>query len=279
MSILKKASIVLGVTLACSLIGFLIISGLQVVFPENSFEQANFMKAILVVGHLFTFVLSAILLANIFGKSTFIRYAPFYLKLNGVLLTKFIVLMALCYPIAGLSAALMAQLDLPSWLTSLDDKNIGLLKQLMRMEHYYDFIVNIFVVALLPGIGEEMLFRGVLQNELQKSMSNRYWPLVIAALIFAAFHLEPTGLITKFLIGCVLGYAYLITKNIFYPIIIHVLNNALQVGILYFTDGIEGMDINIPQPDLAQWIGAVVTIPLIYQLIKHINYEYQWIKS
>ena len=43
--------------------------------------------------------------------------------------------------------------------------------------------------------------------------------------------------------------------------------------------GIEGMEITMPQPDLAQWIGAVVTIPLIYQLIKHINYEYQWIKS
>jgi uncharacterized protein len=279
MSLLKKALIITGVTLAFSIIGLFIISGLQSVFAQSANDYANFMKGILVIGHLFTFVFSALLLANIFGRTNFVKYAPLILSIRSDLFIKLLVLMLLTYPIAGLSGALMNQLDWPSWITDLDDKNMGLLKQLMAMDHFYDFIINLFVVAILPGIGEEMLFRGVLQNELQKSLTNRYLPLILSAFIFAAFHLEPTGLITKFLIGCVLGYAYYITKNIFYPMLIHALNNGMQIGIIYFTHAMDDIDIKMPPPDLMQWVISLVSLPFIYHLLKHINQEYLWMRS
>ncbi len=279
MTFLKKALIVVGVTLGCSLFGFLLIGLLQFVFPSEGLENVYLLKVILIIGHLTTFVLSSVLLANIFSKSTFIKYAPFVFKIDGILFLKLFLLMLLSYPIAGITAGLSSQLDLPDWMVRMDGKNVELLKQLMNMDHFFDFIINLGVIAILPGIGEEMLFRGVLQNELQKSMTNRYLPLVIAALVFAAFHLEPTGLITKFIIGCVLGYAYMITKNIFYPMLIHAINNGVQVFIIYFTNGMDDLNINIPPPDVAQWIAAFTTLPMIYYLIKHLNQDYLWIKS
>jgi uncharacterized protein len=208
-----------------------------------------------------------------------LSYAGFDFNLNWVLLLKLILLLVLCYPMAGLSASLMAQLDFSSWMSGMDDKNFEILQQLLAINHWYDFIFNIIIVAVLPGLGEEMLFRGVMQNEMQKHMTNKYLPLIITAFLFAAFHLEPTGLFAKFFIGCVLGYAYLITKNILYPMVIHAANNATQLTIAHFTNAMEDTSFEIPAPDLTQIIGALLTIPLIYFLINHINKEISWIRS
>jgi membrane protease YdiL (CAAX protease family) len=279
MSILKKVLIFIGVMATCTLLGLLLIKGVEYIYAFPMLQDLSKIKASLIIGHLTSFILCAILLANIYGKTSFLNYAGFDLNINWLLLLKLLLLLVLCYPMAGLSAALMAQLDFSDLMLGLDEKNFEILQQLLAINHWYDFVFNIIIVAVLPGLGEEMLFRGVIQNEMQKHMTNKYLPLIFTAFIFAIFHLEPTGLFAKFFIGCVLGYAYIITKNILYPMIIHAANNATQLFIAHFTNGLEDTSFEIPAPNATQVIGALLTIPLIYFLINHINKEHSWIRS
>lgn len=261
------------------MLGLLLIKGIEYIYALPSLHDLSKIKASLIIGHLTSFILCAILLANIFGNTSFLKYAGYDFNINWLLLLKLILLLVLCYPMAGLSASLMAQLDFSDWLSGMDEKNFEILQQLLAINHWYDFVFNILIVAVLPGIGEEMLFRGVIQNEMQKHLANKYLPLLITAFLFAAFHLEPTGLFAKFFIGCVLGYAYLTTRNILYPMIIHATNNATQLIIAHFTNGLEDTSFEMPAPDATQIIGALITIPLIYLLINHINKEHPWIRS
>jgi uncharacterized protein len=292
MSLFKKLLLFIAVVAGCTIASFLFLGiifilqgGAADLFRDGDFTGIikNFgtqnMKFFLAINHLFTFILASFLLSKLFSGKGFSRYANLDWNIDALLLLKLIGLLLLCYPIAGLAAAYINQIEFPSWMTSMDDNNAEILKDLLSMKGPVDLIINLIVIAIIPGIGEEMLFRGVMQNELQKKMKNIYLPLFIAAFIFAAFHLEPTGLITKFLIGSVLGYVYLLTKNILYPMIIHALNNGTQILMVYFSDLDKALDTAIPKPDLYQSLFAIFTIPLIYLFIKHLNKEYGWIKS
>ncbi len=286
MSLFRKFLIIIGVVIACTIIGvvgialLMFFSGVGIDALKNGDLSAllenkeyGLMKISLLINHITSFILSALVLAWIFDKTNFKKYAGLSNNIDVILLLKLLGLMLLVYPIAGLSAALVGQLDMPDWMIGLDDQNVSVLTDLLKMDSPFDLLINLLVIAIIPGIGEEMLFRGVIQNELQKHLSHKYLPLMITAFIFAAFHLEPTGLLAKFFIGCILGYAFYITKNILYPMIIHGLNNGFQVLIVYFTGIDKSMDRVIPPADTMQILGALATLPLIYLLIKNINQD------
>lgn len=82
---------------------------------------------------------------------------------------------------------------------------------------------TLFLVALLAGVGEELLFRGVIQGGLDGLIGP--WPaLVLASLLFGAMHaLSRAYFIIATLMGFYLGLAYLWTGNLLVPILIHFL--------------------------------------------------------
>lgn len=82
-------------------------------------------------------------------------------------------------------------------------------------------------VALLGPIVEELLFRGLVFN-FAKKIKGGYFPIIISSLCFGLWHEEPVQIVYTFLMGIVLGLIYERTKTLFYPIIIHILNNFLS---------------------------------------------------
>jgi uncharacterized protein len=88
---------------------------------------------------------------------------------------------------------------------------------------------NILVIAVIPAIGEEFLFRGVLQNFVKQVTSNKHLSVWLIAIIFSAFHGQFYGFIPRVCLGAILGYAYLFTGNLWVSIAIHFINNAFAV--------------------------------------------------
>lgn len=88
---------------------------------------------------------------------------------------------------------------------------------------------NIVVMALIPAVAEEFLFRGTLQQAFQKQFKNVHIAVWIAAFIFSAFHLQFFGFFPRLLIGIALGYIFAYSNNIWIPIGIHFLNNLAIV--------------------------------------------------
>ncbi|MFB9807913.1 type II CAAX prenyl endopeptidase Rce1 family protein, partial [Haladaptatus pallidirubidus] len=103
------------------------------------------------------------------------------------------------------------------------------------------FLLLIPLSFLLIGPGEELLYRGVVQERLRESFGR--WPAIaLASLIFAFVHVfslqgQDTGIIVYlgilFVLSPILGAAYEYTRNLVVPALIHGAFNALQFGLAY----------------------------------------------
>ncbi|MEE8403386.1 MAG: type II CAAX endopeptidase family protein [Candidatus Hydrothermarchaeaceae archaeon] len=89
-------------------------------------------------------------------------------------------------------------------------------------------------MTLFVALGEELLFRSIIQVDLQKTFGNQKG-LLLASYIFGIMHLSwrsPTELVFAFLAGYLLGYIYNRTGSLVGPIMLHAINNTVLVGIL-----------------------------------------------
>lgn len=96
-----------------------------------------------------------------------------------------------------------------------------------------DFIIALFIMAFLPALCEEALFRGGLQNFLTRSTGRPWLSIVVVSLIFSAFHFSWYGFLSRFFLGVVLGYIFHYSGRLWLSIIAHFFNNALAVTLLY----------------------------------------------
>lgn len=87
-------------------------------------------------------------------------------------------------------------------------------------------IVLIIVIIIGAPLVEELLFRGVLFEELAKIVSIKT-TIMLTALIFGLYHFNILQTPNTIIMGLVLAYVYHKTKSIKAPIIIHATNNML----------------------------------------------------
>ena len=85
--------------------------------------------------------------------------------------------------------------------------------------------MELAVIAALAGIGEEMLFRGVIQAVVAQQIGGprgMWWGLLVAAALFGLLHpVTPTYAVLAALIGLYLGWLWLAWGNLLLPIITH----------------------------------------------------------
>ncbi len=88
-------------------------------------------------------------------------------------------------------------------------------------------LAEMALIAALAGLGEEMLFRGVLQPALADWLGGPAGPWIacaVAALVFGLIHwLTTTYAVLASLIGLYLGWLWLATGNLLVPIAAHAL--------------------------------------------------------
>jgi uncharacterized protein len=138
-----------------------------------------------------------------------------------------------------------------------------------RMNNFLDYIVSMIMVALLPAIFEETLFRGGLQNLLSRWFKAPVLAIVITSIIFSAIHGSYLGFLSRFALGFVLGWIYYRSGNIWLNIIAHFFNNGLALTSLYLS-GRRGVKLDHTKMEehVPIWLGfvaiAAVTGLLIY---------------
>ena len=89
--------------------------------------------------------------------------------------------------------------------------------------------LGVFTLAFLAPLLEEVFFRGAIQGVLMRFFG-RPWPaIIVAALVFGVFHMNPVQVVYATLLGMVLGWIYYRTGSLMSVIVGHVLNNSLAV--------------------------------------------------
>ena len=167
------------------------------------------------------------------------------------------------YPIVNLSFLANEAIPLPEWAKMFESQAEDTLMKILPMPTPFIFLVNLVVIAILPGIGEELIFRGVLQKEIGLMARNPVLAIWIAAIIFSAIHLQFEGFLPRMVLGVVLGYLYYWTGNLWVPMLAHAFNNGIQILLIYIT----GMDISTfdeKSSDQLQWWMIPLSIVLMY---------------
>ena len=138
------------------------------------------------------------------------------------------------------------------WARNLEEQMAEATEKFTTFNNFGEFTIGFIAIAILPGIGEEIMFRGVLQNSLHRWTKNPHVAIWIAAFIFGAIHMQFFGLVPRMLLGAVFGYLYVWSGNIWYPIIAHATNNGLAVIFAYYSQVSEN-GLNIDEVETFPW--------------------------
>ena len=116
------------------------------------------------------------------------------------------------------------------------------------------------------AVGEEMTFRGLLQQSLTRKM-NPHIAIFLSAAIFSFIHFQFYGFLPRMFLGILLGYMFYITNSLWVSILMHFANNGTAVILYYLNyNGIVNIDPDHFGATESVWIlfaSALVTSGLI----------------
>lgn len=153
-----------------------------------------------------------------------------------------------------------------SWAKSTEEKLAELTMFLTKFDTVGQFILAFIVIAVLPAIGEEIVFRGMIQNDFYRATRNAHISIWMSAILFSAIHLQFYGFIPRMLLGALFGYLYYWSGNLLMPILAHFVNNGFTVVAMYFYQK-GAIDIDIESQESMPWpvvaLGLILTILLL----------------
>ncbi len=151
-----------------------------------------------------------------------------------------LVLMFFAGPFINFIGELNNSMVFPSWLAGLEQwmKNAEasaaeITEAFLNVKTIPALAFNVFMIAFLPAIGEELLFRGVIQRIFTKMTRNYHWGIWISAILFSALHMQFYGFVPRVILGAIFGYMLVWSGSMWLPILGHFLNNAIAVIGMY----------------------------------------------
>lgn len=160
------------------------------------------------------------------------------------------------------------------WARSSEDRNQRITKTLTGFTEVGDLLLVLLVVAVIPAIGEEVVFRGFMQNELFRATKNPHVAIWIAAFIFSAIHFQFFGFVPRMLLGALFGYLYYWSGNLWIPMLAHFFNNGIQIVAMYYVNN-KILDIDPEVETAAPWptvaAGVIISGVLLYFLRRFFN--------
>jgi len=137
-------------------------------------------------------------------------------------------------------------------------------------------ILNLFMIALIPAIGEELMFRGFIQKFIAKRL-NIHIAIFISAFLFSAIHMQFFGFLPRFVMGMFFGYLLYWSGSLWLPMFAHFVNNAAAVLITYKM-GVENMSSESIVDDKTNYLYIVIsslfiTASLVYAIYRFSNFN------
>ena len=175
----------------------------------------------------------------------FTRFKPFQAigfrpVTNAWLLLIGVVLMFVSLPVTGQLMVWNESMSLgPSfevlehWLQQMEETASKLTEQLLQVNTFWGLLGNLLVIALIPAIGEELTFRGVLQQSLVRRCKNVHVGIVLSAAIFSFIHFQFYGFLPRMFLGLLLGYMFYYSGSLWTSILMHFINNGTAVVVAY----------------------------------------------
>ena len=219
--------------------GFLIfhadISGLISSSVQPGNNDIAFLRYLVIVQDVAIFIVPSLIIMALMrpeNQSGLVDLKP--PRLSDVLLV--IVLAFFLIPVTDFTGRLNAGMHLPQWMSGVEhwmikreDEADGMIDRLIVSDNMSTMLMNLAMIALLPALGEELVFRGVFQKILYRLFRSGHAAVWVTAIIFSAIHFQFLGFIPRLILGLVFGYLFLWSGTLWLPIVAHFVNNAIPV--------------------------------------------------
>jgi membrane protease YdiL (CAAX protease family) len=195
------------------------------------------------------------LLFSYFANKNWFSYSSSNKVTHPTLVGSVVILSILIIPIIACLGHFNEQITLPEfmqkieiWMREMEEANKVFTQKLTANSNIVILLANIFIMALLPALFEEFLFRGTLQPFFTKWFANKHIAIIRTAFIFSAIHFQFYGFIPRFLLGIYLGYLLVWGKSLWLPIIAHFMHNTVSI-ILDFVAQKRSIDMETIDPN------------------------------
>lgn len=160
-----------------------------------------------------------------------------------------------------------------NWAREQEDKLAEMTTFLTHFESLGAFLFGLLVIAVIPALGEEFVFRGLIQNELWRSSRNIHIAIWVSSFLFSAIHLQFFGFLPRLLLGALFGYLYYWSGNLLVPMIAHFFNNGFSLTMIYLQSlGIS--DLNMEDETAAPISLVAVCAIAVFALLYFFKKQY-----
>lgn len=233
-------------------------------------NDAAFMRYLLIMQDITLFIVPSIIIMILLRPENSGRLTE--AKVPGITEIGLVIILAFCiFPITSFTGQINSAIRLPeglkgleTWITEKEEKADNLIEMIIASRTFWSMMLNLATIAIMPAIGEELIFRGVFQKILGRLFRSDHIAIWVTAIIFSAIHFQFYGFIPRLILGLVFGYLFLWSGTLWLPVIAHFVNNAFPV-ILAYIQGVETMSSPVDLPLWKQ--AAILPVPLIVSLI------------
>lgn len=184
-------------------------------------------------------------------------------------------------PFVGWLAEINNLLDLPDWMSGVEawmqeseTETREMMESFLSTTSTSGFIVNLIMIAIIPGIGEELFFRGVVLRLFREWTKNIHLAVIISSILFSAFHLQFYGFLPRLFLGMFLGYLFVWSGNLWIPVIVHFINNAFAVVYMYNANLLE-QPVSLESVAVSDNPVMIIGSILIFAMLMAVFWKYQ----
>lgn len=260
---------------ALLILGLIIGSVIGVIYPLVSGQDVmslNSLRFMQISSQIFTFVLPPILYVMLINEnpkeSLGIKNVSYHWFIIG-----FIMMYAIL-PLNNVFAEWNAGLKLPESMSRIEElikemyeSSAVVLEKLVNVNTFGGFVINLIMIAGLAALGEELLFRSIIQTSLIKTCKNAHVGIIIASAIFSFIHFDFYAFIPRLVLGMLLGYMFYYSRSIWVSMFMHFVNNATAV-VIYYLNNIGVTNVDVETFGQTQLLPLLISIALMIILFR-----------
>lgn len=253
------------------------IETLKSLTTDTSPKNIPFLRYLVITQDITIFILPGVIILTLLNRSDKSYFPDFIIPgLKEIFLV--IILALSLIPIISFTGELNSGMHFPDWLSGVEqwmqekeDSASGLIDIIIPSKTFGTLMLNLLTLAVIPAIGEELIFRGVFQKILTALFKSGTLAIWLTAFFFSAMHFQFFGFIPRVILGLIFGYLYFWSGTLWLPVISHFVNNAVPVIVayLYSWDKVNvGLDTGLMKQFMELPVPIILSLVILFYLRK-----------
>lgn len=229
----------------------------------------TFIRGMQVIQFIALFLIPSFICARLFSTDTK-KYLGLIKPSINLYFIVGIAVMIVAIPLVNWLGALNKNIVFPSeieqWMRSSEDEAARTTQALLSKHTITDLMLNVILIAGLAAVGEELLFRGMVQRLLIKMFKSPWPGIIITAILFSTMHMQFYGFFPRLLLGILLGAIYWYSGSLWTAILAHFVYDGLLIVLVYFNPEMLKDDTVVKTSSLA--LAGSISFVLVVLLIE-----------